>query len=663
MEHPAAQVARYMASVLDGTANVGRRERQAVERHLHDLQHATQRGLYFDERKAGAAIIWFPMTLVHIEGEWAGRPVELSDSQVFIVWSIFGWRRHGGLSFYDERGELHDIGYSAGDDAVSLVADYWAENIPGTVNVAEDQFGDVWIDAGTFRSKVEITWPGSRRFRHAYISCARKWGKSTLSAGLALQMLSLDDPLEPGAQIYCAATKEDQAKIVWNLARNMGMESPVLKQHLNFLAKSVTTKRDSYQPHSFLKALGQDSKTADGFNLHGGILDEIHEWMDKHQGLYDKLNTASGSRRQPLVVVITTAGDDKSKLWIVVDTLCCKVLDEHSRDEPPGDNRFVFIARMDEARPCDCGGLNACRKCDGTGEIPEDDILDPKNFRKANPNYPVTPKIHYMMEQAADAKISDYHFNVFKRYHANMKVSSLSKVIHPDTWNAAYGEFLPWEDADAVCGGWDIGGQDDLGAIGLCARFETGQYEVSPETGKPDRARPIYRYEIDAKGFLGTESERDVSKDQWPNWIAQGLLVVTPMELEAMKQEILFEFRENRVRSWAYDPHNSRDFAQTLETTGIETVKFYQNAGMWTEPLRSFLKDLKRGRIRHDGNGLLSWAAQNLVTVNASKASAVMMMPDKASSPDKIDPIVAVMMAYRLATIAPRRSHGKLFIS
>lgn len=595
---PAQQVQRYVDGVLDGSIVVGRRVRQCVDRHLHDLRTGHNRGLYFDDKIASAAVAWFPVCLTHVEGEWAGQPVELTDNQAFIVWSIMGWRRSDG----------------------------------------------------------------TRRFRHAYISCGRKWGKSTVAAGLALQLLTFDNPLEPGAQVYCAATKEDQARIVHTLAKNMADKSEVLPQMVDVFNKSINTKPDGLQANSFFKPLGSDSRTADGFNLHAAIIDEVHEWQKRHQGLWDKLNTASGSRRQSLIITITTAGDNHSELWIDIEQVCTVVLDRYADEQPPGDNRFVFIARLDEKRACDCGGLENCPKCNGEGDIPEDDVYDERNWIKANPNYPVTPKPDFMREQAADAKLSPKSLHAFRRYHCNMRASSLDKAIDDQLWARAKGEFSDWRDADAICGAWDMGGQDDLAAMGFCARFDTGEIEIDAKTKEPT-GRPLYRYEVDSIAFLNTTAERDLTKPPFNTWVSQGLLIVSAHEINEMRSEIIREYQDNSVRSWAYDPANSRDFAQSLLPEGIEVVKFWQNMGMYTEPLTQFLIDLKQGRIKHDGNGLLAWAASNLITVQHSRSAGIGIMPDKANSPDKIDPIVAVIMAYRLASVAPGRSRGQLFIT
>jgi phage terminase large subunit-like protein len=597
VENPAKQVQRYIDGVLDGTIVTGEDVKRAVRRHVHDLEHAGKRGHRFDEKRANLAVLWFPVCLRHVEGEWAGKPVVLSDNQAFIIWCIFGWRR------------------------------------------ADD----------------------TRRFRHVYVSCARKWGKSTIAAGICLLCLTMDDPLEPAAQIYCAATKEDQARIVHRLSQTMADNSPELKKQLNVMAKSITTKGKSFQPNSFFKPIGSDSRTADGFNLHVAVIDEVHEWQEHHHGLWDKLNTASGSRRNWMVVTITTAGDDKSELWNSIEDLCQTALNGYEADEPPGDNRFVFIARLDGKRACSCESLPDCEQCGGTGEIPEDDIFDPVNWPKANPNYPVTPKPDFLKEQASDAKTNAKSLHAFKRYHCNIKVSSLSRAIDDPVWARAKGEFSDWDDADVICGAWDLGGQDDLGSIGLCAKFDTGEKEIDQQTGEPT-GRPIYRYEIDSVGYINSETERDLTVEPWSQWINENIVRVHSMELAEMRAEVVREWRDNSVRSWAFDPHTSRDFAQSLEPEGIEAVKFHQNAGTWTEPLTRFLSDLKRGRIRHDGNGLLSWAASNLITVEMSRKASIQIMPDKGQSTGKIDPIVAVIMAYRLATVAPPRSKGKLFI-
>lgn len=583
---PKKRVERYIKGVIDGTTKVGRYERLAVERHLYDLKHAKARGHYFDESKADKLCRMFPLVLRHTKAEWGGKPFHPSDNQMFIIWCIAGWRRSNG----------------------------------------------------------------TRRFRFAYITCARKWGKSEFCAGLGNILTFADDPLQYGVNGYCAATTEDQAKIVHDVAKEMVRTSEVLSENLDIFEKSITSNSKAVQPNSSFKVIGSDSKSKDGFNIHFVIIDEVHEWKKQHRKLYAKLTTAHGSREQPLIMIITTAGDENSELWLDIDYIATTTLDNYKQDEPPGDNRFVFIARLDEARDCECGGDESCGECGGTGVFAADDPFDESNWRKANPNFPTTPKLEFLREQAADAKLTPAGKHDFLRYHCNIKVDSNDKPLPSHVWaKANRGKLSDWNTADVISGGWDIGGLDDLGAVGTCARFDTGDVDGS--------GNPIYRFEIDAQGFVNSNNKHDIAKEPWSGFASDGTLIVSPVEIAEMREYIARESHDLMINEWAFDPASSRDFAQALEDSeGIKAFRFYQNPRMWTEPLRNFISGIKRGLITHNGNTLLSWAASNMVVVTSSRTGDTLMMPDKGQAKEKkIDPIVAVIMAYCRAAAAPSR--------
>jgi phage terminase large subunit-like protein len=569
------QVQDYIDGIRSGKIVAGRWLKAAIERHLWDLKHAEQRGYYFDEKLADLACYFFPTCLRFTKGEWAGRRFDLSESQLFIVWNLFGWRRKDG----------------------------------------------------------------TRRFRYAYLTAGRKWGKSEFAAGLALLLTILDYPCEPAAEVYCAATKEEQARIVFNVAKEMARTSEILSSQCSNLAKAILVNADGYQANSFLKPIGSDSKTSDGLNIHGAVLDEIHEWRDRHLGLYDKLTTASGARRQPLIVMITTAGDDRSTVWNNIDSICTQALQDYRSDDPIGDTYFAFIARIDDAW-IDANGI----------EHPADDPFDSACWKKANPNYPITPKHDYLQEQANAARSGPIELNKFKRYCLNVKVTSNEKAIDDTLWSLAAGELSDWNKAEVVCGAWDLGGRDDLAAVSLVARFHDGTDQAGENR---------YRYEIQSRSFINSENERDIAKEPWADYVRRGLLIVSPSELNDLKATCKQWWREYKTKDWAYDPHTSRDVAQDLTSDGLKCVEFYQNCSMYNEPLRTFLKALKAGAIRHDGNPLLAWCASNLVTTQNAKGE---VMPDKRGSKEKIDPMVATIMAFRLASLAPQRAKGSLFV-
>ncbi|HBT32223.1 MAG TPA: terminase large subunit, partial [Pusillimonas sp.] len=147
---------------------------------------------------------------------------------------------------------------------------------------------------------------GSRRFREVWLEVPRKNGKTTLLAGIGLYLFWFDG--EGGAEVYAAATKMDQAKILYSEAERMVQSSPLLRrdigQKLNVLYNPTPGRADEFRP------LGRDSKTLDGLNPHGALLDEVHAHPNRE--LYDVIKTGLGARRQPMVWQITTAGENLS---------------------------------------------------------------------------------------------------------------------------------------------------------------------------------------------------------------------------------------------------------------------------------------------------------------------------------------------------------------
>lgn len=553
MATPSRKVERYLAGVTSGKVVAGRLVRLAVERHLADLETAGERGFYFDAAVATEACDFFPRCCNHSKGEWAGRSFELSASQAFIVWSLFGWRR---------------------------------------------------LDDDT------------RRFRSAYVTCARKWGKSEFGAGIGLLLTTMDYPLEPGAEVFAVATKEDQAKITTTQAARMVRRSPGLTSVLNTFAKAISSKPDAPQPDCSFKPIGSDSKTSDGYDLHGAILDELHAWGDKHQGLYDRMTTAGGSRRQPLILIITTAGDDNSVIWQRRDAASVAILEASSRGDHIGDNHFAFIARIDE----------------------QDDPFDEVNWPKANPNMEDagTPKLKYLREQAEECKPNPVERNKFVRFHCNRQVSASERAIDDEQWKAAAGDLSDWSTAEVVTWGGDMGGIEDLAAVGLVAKFDTGE--------RDEEQSPIYRYEVKSKAWVNAATNLDIMKDPWATFVSAGLLTVTEDEDAEMVKFIL----ASEATEGAYDPARARTLERPLrDARGDDyAVQMPQSYLQYNEPIVQFLRALKQGRVKHDGCPLLAYAVGNLQVKPNSRNE---LMPDRKTSKGKIDPIVAVLMAFRMA--------------
>lgn len=175
-----------------------------------------------------------------------------------------------------------------------------------------------------------------RRFREYFFEVARKHGKSFLSGCIAVYMLCADG--EEGAEIYSAATKLDQAKIIYNAAKNIIEQS----SELHTLVKSTREGLSFKTTRSIMKALPNESKSLDGLNIHYAALDEIHEQRDRN--MYDVLRQGMKARRQPLLGCITTSGFFREGLY--------DNLHEYAVDVAKGlkkDDRFLpVVYKLDD---------------------------------------------------------------------------------------------------------------------------------------------------------------------------------------------------------------------------------------------------------------------------------------------------------------------------
>jgi phage terminase large subunit-like protein len=148
---------------------------------------------------------------------------------------------------------------------------------------------------------------GTRKYQEVMLVVGRKNGKSTLAAAIGLYLQIADG--EPGAEVYACATKKDQAKIIWLEAKRMVRKSPVLRKRMKTLVAEINSDVND----SFFRPLGRDSDSLDGLNVHGALLDEIHAWQD--QNLYDVIVDGTSSREEPLVLITTTAGTVRERVF------------------------------------------------------------------------------------------------------------------------------------------------------------------------------------------------------------------------------------------------------------------------------------------------------------------------------------------------------------
>lgn len=219
---------------------------------------------------------------------------------------------------------------------------------------------------------------GRRKYREAILIVGKKNGKSLLSSIVGLYLLVADG--EPGPEIYAVATKKDQAKIIWQESKRMVNKSPILRKRIKPLVASMES---AFNDGTF-RPLASDSDTLDGLNIHGGLMDEIHQWKNG-RALFDVIYDGTSAREQPLIFITSTAGTIREDLFDDKYDEARRVIDGYGDPEGYHDEHFIaFIYELDKRSEWeypDCWG----KANPGLGTIKSRDQLAEK-VRKAQEN-------------------------------------------------------------------------------------------------------------------------------------------------------------------------------------------------------------------------------------------------------------------------------------
>lgn len=466
----------------------------------------------------------------------------------------------------------------------------------------------------------------SRRFRKVYWSMARKNGKSCVAAGIAYLLAMMDINPNTGkpesvAEVILSATKREQAeKVIYAEMQRMRIQSKEIEQLSTAKNNQITFAHND----GSIRCVGSD-KPYDGLNPHAVVKDELHAWKEHHRKFYDTMETGSGYRCQPISLTVTTAGDDQSHLWKEEYDYAAGV----ARGEFKDEQLFSYCFELDE----------------------KDDPLDEANWPKANPNLDISIRSEYLRQLARPAKTSALALNRFTRYHGNRVVSSTEKAFEMDQWDACEGELSDWSEADAIGGGVDLGGRDDLAAWSLVARF--------PIEGEGTEDDPVWRYEVKAQAYIADSTTRDLTRQPFAEWVFDGTLRKSKYPIADLTQDFIVACEEHGVSDVAYDPHNGQPFAERIEEEGIAIASMAQNSAHFHEPIADLKQAMVDGRLRHDGNPLLRWCVKNAILISNRQDR---WMFDKRDSSDKIDPAVAMTMAYKRAMVAKQRAEGSLYL-
>ena len=436
-----------------------------------------------------------------------------------------------------------------------------------------------------------------RKYRTAYIQIGRKNGKSTLASALALKMLFADAD-ERGSEIYSAAGDRQQAGIVHEIAKGMILANPELSKRSKVYRNSIVNESKG----NFYQAISSDSKTKHGFNANCIIFDELH--TQPNRDLWDTLTTSVGSRRQPLIIAITTAGYDRNSICHEIYKYAKQVESQAVKDET--FYSCIYEAEMD------------------------DDITDEDVWKKANPNYGVSLKKNYMEIESQRAVDVPSYQNTFKRLMLNIWTDSVSVWIPNNEWMECHQEFdySTLENCDAW-GGLDLASTRDISAFVLLFKVDE-KYIVLPHLFIPEE---------NAK----KRSERDgVDYVTWKN---QGHIIATDGDVadyNFIKEKINELSKKYRIQSIAYDRWNASQLVIDLQNDGANMDPFGQGFVSMSAPTKELEKLIIGKQIIHNDNPCMNWMLSN-VAIQEDPAGNIKIAKNK--SKEKVDGMVALVMA------------------
>lgn len=577
--------------------------RQWIRNRSDEL--AAEDGCWFDAERGAWAVWWIERYCKLYEGEWAGENVLLRsgcdevDHQILLDW--------------DAGGKEASI-----DRAIAYAR--W---------VAKGNRGD-WQYECFMRlfgwTKNSARWGRPvRRFTAASIWIPKKQKKSPSLAAMGVYLICGDG--EMGSKCFGGAKDGNQAGIAMAHAIAMVEQSPELYAEckINKNEKSIehVPSRSKYKP---LSSANERSKTSkEGLNGHI-LIDETHVVDEDFISI---ISRAGISRAEPIHAEVSTAGNNPDGYGKRRQDYARLVMDGTEK------NNSLFVAIYEAPQDLSDSDLDK----------------DPIKFGiMANPAWGHTAHEEEYLADYNQSKRTLSGLSDFKMYRLNIWQHSSNPWVRMDDWDRSAGDLSDWSTADAVGGGVDLGGRDDLASFALCARFSIGE---------DSEQRPLYRYEMRSWSYIAEDATRDVTKYPFSVWVDRGLLLVKKFPTKALRDELVEMARKYHVDDIAFDPHNAQQLGEDLTAEGFRAARAPQTSSWFNEPIKDCVNAIAEGRFRHDGNQLLRWAANNAVV---EKNDRLEWRFNKARSKEKIDPIVAAVMAFRVASLAAPKATGSLFI-
>jgi phage terminase large subunit-like protein len=453
-----------------------------------------------------------------------------------------------------------------------------------------------------------------RRFHLAYIEVARKNAKSTLAAAIALYMLAVDG--EEGAEIFSAATTRGQARIVFGAARQMALKTPRYRERFGVEIFTHALMQES-TASSFV-ALSSDYNSLDGLNPHLAAVDELHAHKDR--ALWDVLETAMGSREQPLLLAITTAGGNQAGVCYEVRGYVVNILDTDGFDD---DSVFGIIYTTDNPENWD----------------------KQEEWAKANPNLGVSVFRDFIEDKVRKARQSAAALNNFKTKHLNIWINASLAFFSMENWKATEARGLYLFDA-AGDPNPDFAGRPCYIGLDLASEVDLAEVVyVFPE------AEPLTVFGTHYLPEMLVEERASTVTGHYVNWSAPRPEGYAPWltltdgnttDMDRIEEEIIRAAGFFQVKAVAHDPWQAHQLVGHLMAKGIECIKVPPSVANFSPAMKDLEGRLQSGRFRHNEDPVATWQVANVVARRDFKDN---VFPRKERPENKIDFMTALLEA------------------
>jgi phage terminase large subunit-like protein len=450
---------------------------------------------------------------------------------------------------------------------------------------------------------------GFRRFRETMFLVGRKNGKSTLLAAIALYMLVAD--YEGAAEIYSVATKKDQAKKTLTEAVNMVKQSPELR--------AIVKKRrnDIYFPAtaSVFEALASDSNTLDGLNSHAVIIDELHAIRDRN--LYEVMKQSTSSRRQPLVIMITTSGTVRESIFDQIYELACNIADgKTDKDGKPLEPTFLPILYELDKR---------------------EEWTDPQKWMKANPGLGTIKQYSTLANFVERAKNSPEDLPGVLCKDFNVKATGPSSWLSfEDVQSAA--TFEPKEVFNTYAvGGCDLSATTDLTCASLLIRRSADDPTIYV----------LQHYFLPQKKIDALE-EHNTQEAPYKVWAERGLLTICEgnrvdySEVTSWFVQMREEYKIDAFKV-GYDRALAGYWVDEMKANGFDMCAVAQGPFTWSQPMREMGAAFADKKVNYNKNPVLLWCLTN---VAVKKSGVNNIQPVKITEKRRIDGAVSLLNAW-----------------